>query len=106
MEEVHSTSFKETRIKLKKILATNGTPGNCSDYNEMYTNLTPKLDTSTTSEDIPKQLGVPITDEDETAIATAKTTTEENETTTTNETRANRPIRTKTTQRHLQDYIL
>ncbi len=57
---------------------------NYCDYNEISTNHTPTPETTKKSKDTRKQSEKPITDEDETAIAT---TTGENETTTTNETR-------------------
>ena len=95
----------DDRTEKTEIHETMNNVDNYSDYNEICTKQTPTLETSTTNKDTPKQLDKPITDKDETAIATTTKTKEENKTTT-NEIRTSRPRRTKTISRHFQNYTL
>ena len=94
-DSTKKTEMNETRNRID----------NYGDYNEIRTNYTQTLETTTKNESAPNQAEETISDEDEIAIATT-TVIDENETAKTNETRTSRPRKTKTTPRHLQDYIL
>ena len=94
-DSIEKTEINETRNNIDDY----------GNYNEIRTSYTPTAPTTASNAGTPNQADETITDEDERAIATT-TVTDEHETTKTNDASTSRPRKTKTTQRHLQDYIL